>query len=71
MNIIHMKTIIFQTNEEKKTNLLLNLMRELKVKARILSEEDMEDVYLARLIDEGMKEKGEIPLARIRRTLRK
>ena len=65
-----MKTFIIQSKEESKTTLVLSLLNQLKIKARLLSEE-MEDAYLARLIDEGMEEKGEVPLSELRKKLRK
>ncbi|MEP7169449.1 MAG: hypothetical protein ABI855_08790 [Bacteroidota bacterium] len=66
-----MKTFIIQSKEESKTHLVLSLLKQLKIKARLLSEEQLEDAYLARLIDEGMAEKGEIPLNELRKKLRK
>ena len=66
-----MKTFIIQSKEESKTTLVLSLLKQLKIKARLLSEEELEDTYLARLIDEGMGEKGEVPLSEIRKKLRK
>jgi hypothetical protein len=66
-----MKTFIIQSKEESKTNLVLSLLKQLKIKARLLSEDELEDAYLARLIDEGMKEKGTVPMSEIRKKLRK
>jgi hypothetical protein len=66
-----MKTFIIQSKEESKTNLVLSLLKQLKMKARLLTEEELEDAYLARLIDEGMAEKGEVPLSDLRKKLRK
>ena len=66
-----MKTIIFQAKEESKTNLILNLLKQLRIKAKLLSNDELEDAYLARLIDEGMKEEGEVPLHEIRKKLSK
>ena len=66
-----MKTFIIQSKEESKTTLVLSLLKQLKIKARLLSEEEMGDAYLARLIDEGMAEEGEVPLNELRKKLRK
>ncbi len=65
-----MKTIIFQAKDSN-TNLILSLLKQLKIKAKLLSDDDLEDAWLARLIDEGMKEKGEVPISEIHRKLRK
>jgi len=64
-------TIILQSKEDNKTKLLMQLLKELKIKAHLVSEEELEDMYLARLIDKGMAEKGEVPLESIRKKLRK
>lgn len=66
-----MATIILQSKESGKTNLVMNLLRELRIKAHRVSDEDLEDVYLARLIDKGMAEKGTVPLDTIRKKLRR
>ena len=66
-----MKTFIIQSKEESKTTLVLSLLKQLKIKTRLLSEEQVEDVYLARLIDEGMEEEGEVSLSELRKKLRK
>ena len=65
-----MKTIIFMAKDSN-TNLILSLLKQLKIKAKLLSDDDLEDAWLARLIDEGMKEKGEVPISEIHRKLRK
>ena len=65
-----MKTIIFQAKDSN-TNLILSLLKQLKIKAKLLSDDDLVDAWLARLIDEGMKEKGEVPISEIHRKLRK
>lgn len=66
-----MKTIILKPKEESQSKLVMSLMKELKIPARFMTEEEVEDAYLARMIDEGMKEKGEVPLEQIRKKLRK
>lgn len=65
-----MQTIIIQPKEETQTNLILKLLKQLKLKARFVSNEELEDAYLAKLIDEGVKEGGEVPLAEIKKKLR-
>ena len=49
----------------------MNLLQELQIKAHCVNDEELEDVYLARLIDNGMSEKGIVPLASIRKKLRR
>lgn len=65
-----MQTIIIQPKEETQTNLILKLLKQLKLKARFVSNEELEDAYLAKLIDEGVKEGGEVPLEEIKKKLR-
>jgi hypothetical protein len=66
-----MATIILQSKESGKTKLVMNLLRELRIKALRINDEDLEDAYLARLIDKGMAEKGTVPLEVIRKKLRR
>lgn len=66
-----MTTIILQSKETGKTKLVMNLLRELRIKAHRLNKDDLEDAYLARLIDKGMAEKGTVPLETIRKKLRR
>ena len=47
----------------------MNLLKELRIKAHRVSDKDLEDTYLARLIDHGMAEKGTVPLKTIRKKL--
>lgn len=66
-----MATIILQSKESSKTKLVMNLLRELRIKAHRVNDEELEEVYLARLIDNGMSEKGLVPLEAIRKKLRR
>jgi molybdopterin-guanine dinucleotide biosynthesis protein len=66
-----MTTIILQSNETGKTTLVMKLLRELRIKALRVSDIDLEETYLARLIDKGMAEKGTVPLETIRKKLRR
>ena len=66
-----MATIILQSKETGKTKLVMSLLRELRIKALRVSDEDLEDAWLARLIDKGMVEKGTVPLENIRKKLRR
>ena len=66
-----MKTIIIKSSNDADANAIMKFARSRKMKAKFLAGKDLEDIYFARMIDEGMKEKGEVPLAEIRRMLRK
>jgi ABC-type branched-subunit amino acid transport system ATPase component len=66
-----MATIILQSNEAGKTTLVMNLLRELRIKTLRVSDEDLEEIYLVRLIDKGIAEKGTVPLETIRKKLRR
>jgi hypothetical protein len=66
-----MATIILQSNETGKTTLVMNLLREFRIKALRVSDEYLEETYLARLINKGMAEKGTVPLETIRKKLRR
>lgn len=66
-----MATIILQSKENAKTKLVMNLLRQLRIKAHRINDEELEDAYLARLIDKGMAEKGTVPLKLIRKKLRR
>ncbi|MCY7408720.1 MAG: hypothetical protein LH473_00470 [Chitinophagales bacterium] len=50
-----MKTIILKQKEESQSKLVMSLMKELKIPAKYMTEEKVEDDYLVRLIDESMK----------------
>jgi len=65
-----MKTILIKSGNDADANLIMRYARRMKMKARVLSEKETDDVYLARLIDEGMTEKGEVPLEKVRKKLR-
>jgi hypothetical protein len=66
-----MKTILIKSRNDADANLIVRYARKMKMKARFLSEKEADDVYLARLIDEGMAEEGEVPLESIRKKLRR
>ncbi|MEO8147397.1 MAG: hypothetical protein ABI723_07160 [Bacteroidia bacterium] len=66
-----MKTIIFQTKEEQKTNLIMELLKQLKIKTHVIDQELAEELHITKLINQGMKEEGEVSLATVRKKLRK
>lgn len=66
-----MKTLILQGQNNNTMDLVLQLIKELKIKARFLTDEEIEDSYMANLIDKGMKEKGEVSLTELRKKIRK
>ncbi|MBW8050020.1 MAG: hypothetical protein FVQ77_06715 [Cytophagales bacterium] len=66
-----MKTIVIQSANDEDSSFLLKFARKMKMKARFIDEEELEDRWLAKLIDEGMKEEGEIPVEKVLDKLRK
>jgi len=52
---MRMKTAIINIKNKEDENFLKALFRKMKIKARILSVEEMEDIVLGKMIDEGMK----------------
>jgi len=64
-----MKTIIVNV-PDKKEELFLSLMRELKLKTFDMSSEELEDKILARWIEEGMKT-DDVPLEKVFEHFRK
>lgn len=66
-----MKTIIIQSGNDEDARFLVKFAGKLKMKARLIDENELEDRWLATLIDEGMKEEGEIPVEKVLDKLRK
>ena len=64
-----MKTVIVSL-PEKDENFFLTLLGKFRFKARVLSNEEMEDAELARWIDEGM-ESEDIPIEKVFKLLEK
>ncbi len=50
-----MEAIVIETGSRKKTDLLLKLTEELGLRSKKISIEDMEDLFLSRSIQEGIK----------------
>lgn len=50
--IIIMETILIQTRNEEELNLIKSFLHQHKLKARVLSEDDKEDMLLSRLMEE-------------------
>ena len=65
------KTIIIQSKNKKETDLILELARKLRMRGRYLSEEQLEDKWLARMIQEAETEGGEVPREKVMRLLKK
>jgi hypothetical protein len=47
-----METILIQTNNEEEVRLVKSFLEQNKIKGRILSDEDKEDIVLGNLMDE-------------------
>lgn len=65
-----MKTIILSI-PEKKEDWFRTLFNQFHVKHKVLSDEEKEDLSLARLIDEAMAEDGEVPKEEIEQFTKK
>ena len=65
-----MKTVIL-TIPEKREKLFLTLFNQFHIKHKVLSAEAKEELLLAKLIDEAMEEKGEIPKEKIEQFVKK
>ncbi|HEV8079778.1 MAG TPA: hypothetical protein VGP43_03630 [Chitinophagaceae bacterium] len=50
-----MEAIVIETKSRKKTDLLLKLTEELGLRSKKISIDDMEDLFLSRSIQEGIK----------------
>lgn len=53
-----MKTIIFQTKEVQKTNLIIELLKQLKIKTHVIDQELAEELHITHLINQGLKRKA-------------
>lgn len=50
-----MEAIVIETGSRKKTDLLLKLTEELGLRSKKITVDDMEDLFLSRSIQEGIK----------------
>lgn len=50
-----MEAIVIETGSKRKTELLLKLTEELGLRSKKISVDDMEDLFLTRSIQEGIK----------------
>ena len=50
-----MEAIVIETKSKRKTDLLLKLTEELGLRSKKISIDDMEDLFLSRSIQEGIK----------------
>ena len=48
-----MKTVIIQSKNKRETDLILQVARKMKMRGRYLSDEKLEDQWLARMIKEA------------------
>ena len=66
-----MKTVIIQSKNKKETDLILEVARKMNMRGRYLSEEKLEDQWLAKMIREAEDEGGEVPKEKVMRLLKK
>lgn len=64
-----MKTVIVNI-PEKEEAFFLSMLKKLKFRSQVLTEEELEDEALARWIDEGMKSK-DVPIEKVFQLLEK
>jgi hypothetical protein len=62
--------VIAKLNNQKDADFLLQVIKRVQGKAKILKGKTLEDFYFAQLIDEGMKSET-VPLSKVRAKLRK
>lgn len=65
-----MDTIIIKSDKKTTSSFILELAKRIKVKARILKEDEIEDLQLNKLLMEDEKNLEEIPEERILKILR-
>jgi len=65
------KTVIIQSKNKRETDLILQVARKMKMRGRYLSDEKLEDQWLARMIKEAEEEGGEVPREKVMRLLKK
>lgn len=65
-----MDTIIIKSDKKTTSSFILELAKRIKVKARILKEDEIEDLQLNKLLKEDEKNLEEIPEETIFKTLR-
>ena len=58
-----MKTAIFSSDNNTTLRTLVRSAKKMGVKARIVSDQELEDYILGKLIDEADREKGETKIA--------
>ncbi|HEX7413345.1 MAG TPA: hypothetical protein VF411_04805 [Bacteroidia bacterium] len=63
------KTVIVNI-PEKEATFFLSMLKKLRFKSQVLSEEELEDEALARWIDEGLKSE-DVPIEKVFRLLEK
>lgn len=49
----------------------MELLKQLKIKTHVIDQELAEELHITKLINQGMKEEGEVSLATVRKKLRK
>jgi hypothetical protein len=67
-----MSTVLLAEFENQSQALAASkLLKKLSKEVKLMKGKFWEDVYMATMIDKGMKEKGEVPVAEIHKKLRK
>jgi len=66
-----MTVLVAKFKNRREASLAASFIKTMKKEVRIVSEKDWEDFYMAQMIEEGMNEKGEVPLEKIKKKLQK
>ncbi len=66
-----MDTIIIKSNKKTASDLILELARQIRVKAKILTEDEMEDLRLNKMLLKDEKNLEEVSEESVYQTLRK
>jgi hypothetical protein len=66
-----MTVLVAKFRNKREAELAASYIRKMKNKPVVMKEKHWEDFYLAEMIDEGMNEKGIVPLEKIRKKLGK
>ena len=52
-----MNTILIQAKDESEFALLSEMLKKMKIKSKVLTEEEQEDFYFGKAIEQGLKSK--------------
>ncbi|MCX6198576.1 MAG: hypothetical protein NTY88_05060 [Bacteroidetes bacterium] len=65
-----MTLLLAKFKSKKEANLVASYIRNMKKEVQLMKEENWDDFFFGQLINEGMKEKGTVSLASVRKKLK-